>query len=505
LRIAFINPQGNFDPKDSYWGAHPDFGGQLVYVKEVACACADLGHHVDIITRLMEDPNWPEFASSQDTYPDQTNLKIIRIPFGGPAFLNKEELWPYLGTEFVAGIKEFYRHEGYLPDFVTTHYGDGGITAAVLNEDTGIPFTFTAHSLGAQKMEKLAAGQADFSELEKHYHFSRRIFAERVAMNHSAVNIVSSVQERMEQYAHPAYRNAIDASDEARFAVIPPGVNLKIFDHSATYPGETKVQDRIRSMFERDLAHERRKLPAIVSSSRLDSKKNLSGLVAAFGKDPQLQDLANLVIFVRGLEDPLHEHSRARGEERIVLDEIVSIIERYSLWGKVSAFPIAGQNELAAAYRYLSLRHSVFALTALYEPFGLAPLEAIAAGLPGVVTKNGGPSESLYDPQTGMEFGVLVDPADHTDISQGLVRVLSNSQTWDYYHQAGIKRVYDCYTWEQTAKGYLKVIESLLKTAQHPGTGKKLPIPAYFRQPLPENDFTLEELTSLLDPKTSKH
>ena len=36
MRIAFLNPQGNFDPEDSYWTEHPDFGGQLVYVKQVA-------------------------------------------------------------------------------------------------------------------------------------------------------------------------------------------------------------------------------------------------------------------------------------------------------------------------------------------------------------------------------------------------------------------------------------------------------------------------------------
>ena len=47
MHIAFLNPQGNFDAQDSYWTEHPDFGGQLVYVKEVAIALADLGHQVE--------------------------------------------------------------------------------------------------------------------------------------------------------------------------------------------------------------------------------------------------------------------------------------------------------------------------------------------------------------------------------------------------------------------------------------------------------------------------
>ena len=69
MHIAFLNPQGNFDPDDSYWTEHPDFGGQLVYVKQVALAMAELGHRVDILTRRIVDPAWPEFAAPFDAYP----------------------------------------------------------------------------------------------------------------------------------------------------------------------------------------------------------------------------------------------------------------------------------------------------------------------------------------------------------------------------------------------------------------------------------------------------
>jgi sucrose-phosphate synthase len=42
MRILFLNPQGNFDKFDSYWTEHPDFGGQLVYVKEIASEISKL-------------------------------------------------------------------------------------------------------------------------------------------------------------------------------------------------------------------------------------------------------------------------------------------------------------------------------------------------------------------------------------------------------------------------------------------------------------------------------
>ena len=40
------------------------------------------------------------------------------------------------------------------------------------------------------------------ADLDAHYHFARRIAAERVAMNHASRVITSTRQERMEQYGH---------------------------------------------------------------------------------------------------------------------------------------------------------------------------------------------------------------------------------------------------------------------------------------------------------------
>ncbi len=497
MHVAFINPQGNFDPKDSYWTEHPDFGGQLVYVKEVALAMAELGHEVDIFTRRIVDPKWPEFAATVDGYPDQPNVRIIRISFGGNAFLAKEHLWPYLGSEFVSGILDYYHKQGRPPEVITAHYADGGVTAAILHQHTGIPFTFTGHSLGAQKMDKLHANQTNLAELDARYHFAQRIFAERISMNHASRVIVSTAQERQEQYAHSAYRGAVDVGDDSRFAVIPPGVNLKIFDHGAVNPFEKLIREKVARIFERDLTLERRQLPAIVCSSRLDAKKNHVGLVQAYAQSQELQRTANLVMVVRGLEDPLRYRGAARDEERAILDEIVYLMDAHALWGKISAISLSGQEELAACYRYLAQRGSVFSLTALYEPFGLAPLEAIVAGLPGVVTKNGGPSESLFDAGSGEDYGVLVDPSDPQDIACGLLKVLADPQKWQSYHDAGIQRVYDRYTWRRTAEGYLREVERIITLRAAEAERPKLTIPEYFTHPDVKNNIGVNDLAQV--------
>ncbi|MCB2222580.1 MAG: glycosyltransferase [Actinobacteria bacterium] len=493
MHIGFLNPQGNFDPDDSYWTEHPDFGGQLVYVKQVALALGEMGHRVDILTRRVVDDDWPPFAAEEDAYPGAPNVRILRISAGDDdRFLRKEDLWPYLGRDWVPGILARYRAEGSLPDAFTGHYGDGGLAAVLLREAAGVPFTFTAHSLGAQKMDKLGASAGSLASLEDRYHFAARLTAERLAMNHSGVDITSTGQERMEQYGHRAYAGAVDPGDDARFSVVPPGVNLAIFGIDARSPREDEVRRTVDDRLERDLAPGRRGLPVVVASSRLDPKKNHLTIVEAFAADGALRDAANLVILTGSLDDPLRSDEGASPGELEVLGPIRDLIASSGLDGAVAAFALPGQDRLAAAYRYLAERRSVFCLTALYEPFGLAPLEAAAAGLPLVVTRNGGPSESLVDGAT--EYGVLVDPADPEAVAAGLRRALGAG--WDALAEAGRQRVLDRYTWDRTAEGYLAAIGR----ARSAPPRDLLPIPPWFGDPDGSDPFDAADLARLYAP-----
>ena len=502
MHVAFINPQGNFDPEDSYWAAHPDFGGQLVYVKELALAMGNLGHSVDIVTRQVIDQNWPEFAGETDAYPDAPNVRILRIPCGPDRFLPKEDLWPHLGTEFVPNMISFYEREGSLPDAVTSHYGDGGLCAALIEERTGTPFSFTAHSLGAQKMDKMDVRRRDIAETDDRYHFSKRIVAERLAMNRSRVNVTSTGQERFVQYTHNAYRGAVDPTDGARFAAVPPGVAMHIFDKNSRTDDEEAVRGHVRACLGRDLAPDRLDLPCVVASSRLDPKKNHLSLVEAFASSPTLRACANLVILTGNMENPLVDYRDADEGERAVLDGIMGTIDRARMRGMVSMFAVRGQRRLAAAYRFLSERRSVFALTANYEPFGLAPLEAMAAGLPAVVTKNGGPSESLREGDE--EYGVLVDPGDPEEVAAGLYALAGSAGRWRRFAEAGYGRVLAKYTWERTAEGYLDAMSESGRdgAAQTAPAGFSTPsvrleIPAYFTDPAFEEGASLETLDDL--------
>jgi sucrose-phosphate synthase len=438
VHIAFLNPQGNFDAENSHLTEHPDFGGQLIYVRELALAMAAQGAKVDILTRQIIDPDWPEFSRSEDDFGEAVGrVRILRLPFGGPQFLPKEDLWPVL-PDFVSAIRNFYGDS--LPDYFTAHYADGGFAAAQLRAGNGAGFTFTGHSLGAQKMDKLKVSRANHAALESRFHFSKRIEAERLAMQLADRVVTSTTAEAREQYAHPLYAGAAP-TDPSGFAVIPPGINGRIFhpELERDPPDRRVVQP---GFFDR---------PQVIVSSRLDAKKNIAGVVEAFAISRDLTDRAGLVICIRGMDDPWSEIDRLKDEERAVLGPILDRLDSAGLRSSVRFLNIGSQQALAGTYRSLAALGSVFALPSLVEPFGLAPIEAAACGLAVAATKNGGPSEVF-----GQGGGVLFDPEDPEDIASGLLEALSQAPA---LQTKALESIVPNYTWEQTAARYLDVIE----------------------------------------------
>ncbi|SMP38458.1 glycosyltransferase [Anoxynatronum buryatiense] len=487
MHIACFNPQGNFDQHDSYWTQHPDFGGQLVYVKELAFAFDRLGHETIIFTRRIEDEDWPEFQQPEEVYAG-TNVRIVRISFGGKAFLPKEQLWPFL-HEFVEGIRQWYHQAGYLPDAVTTHYGDGGISGAIFQQLTGVPYTFTAHSLGAQKLEKLMGTGVSYETLDQQYQFTIRLAAERTAISQAMIRFVSTQQEKEQQYFHTLYRDLFSQQKKLPFVVVPPGVNQDIFNDKPQAHDQA-VTEIIQQVLRRDVAKERQHLPWVIASSRLDPKKNVTGLVKAYGEHSHLQECCNLILAVRGIDDPQADMHRLKNEEQQQLASILNLIQTYQLAGKIGFVNLSGQQQLAAAYRETARRHGVFALTSLYEPFGLATIEAMACGVPVVVTANGGGQDIL---KKGNEsFGLLVDPQQSDAIAEGIFSLMKDHVLWNTYHQKGLERVRSTFTWNAAADAYVKEIQQWKKNTQE--KARQINVPDYFMKHESQNKHEFESI-----------
>jgi sucrose-phosphate synthase len=268
-------------------------------------------------------------------------------------------------------------------------------------------------------------------------------------MKYAAKVFVSTEQERDDQYGHPLYQGAIDTDDNQKFEVVPPGVNETVFNQKASVIDihQTSKLDAVSGLSEK---------PVILVSSRLDKKKNIDGLVQAYSQSRALRNAASLVLCIRGIDDPKRDVVNLANEEREVLGSILDIIDSSEMNKQVYFLNISSQLELAATYRYFAGRGSVFALTSIYEPFGLAPIEAAATGLVPVVTKNGGPADIFSDGS-----GILVDPICSNSIVNGLMEGIDRHSELS---SAAAKRVNEKFLWSNTAESYLSTINKIVST-----------------------------------------
>jgi len=103
---------------------------------------------------------------------------------------------------------------------------------------------------------------------------------------------------------------------------------------------------------------------------------------------------------------------------------------------------------------------SLYVMPSLYEPFGIAPLEAMLHQLPCVVTNGWGLKETVADGQTGG----LVECGSVDDLSDKLLRFLRDPDKLRDMGEQGRTRVLNHYTWDKVV-GRMKVhIESVGNT-----------------------------------------
>jgi sucrose-phosphate synthase len=462
-------------------GRDADTGGQTKYVVELAKALAsheDVGQ-VDLVTRLVHDKKLSgDYSKPIEELTD--GARIVRIQCGGRKYLRKELLWPHL-EEFIDKTIKFITSQDRPPDIFHGHYADAGYVAMQLAAAFDTPFFFTGHSLGKNKLAKLLADGMKKSEIDRLYKISTRIETEENIIKAADMIITSTQQEIDQQYG--LYDNGAAAS----YTVIPPGIELDAF-----YPyydsqldidllSEEAKQTKITLSNELHRFWPKPEKPFILAVCRPDHRKNITGLIDAYGMNKELQAIANLAIFA-GIRQDIN----AMGDnERAVLTDMLLQMDRYDLYGKM-AIPKKHDfaTEIPTLYRMCAQSRGVFINPALVEPFGLTLIEASACGLPIVATNEGGPVDIIKN----CESGLLVDVGQPEAISGALKDILIDQSLWDTFSNNGINGVRKHYSWathcQHTMQLYYRLLpEHQAKTAnkssyqqnqERPSFGKRL-------------------------------
>ncbi|MFZ0726864.1 MAG: HAD-IIB family hydrolase [Desulfobacterales bacterium] len=455
LYVQMFSIHGLLRPENMELGRDADTGGQIRYVVELADSLSRQPGvaGVDLFTRLVVDKRFSDdYARPVEIVNDK--FRIIRIQCGGRKYMRKELLWPFL-DEYTDKTIKFIKREKAIPHLVHGHYPDAGYVAMQLASFFGIPFIYTGHSLGRSKKQKLLDEGTTEIDIVRKYKIDQRISTEEDILSRADLVVTSTHQEIEEQYGLYRHR-AIP-----RYKVIPPGLNIEKFypfyhdllpetekSEEGMYARASLLQELNRFFMHPDR-------PLILTLCRPDKRKNIAGLIEAYGRDLELQAMANLAVFA-GLRKDIESMEE---NERDVLTNMLLLMDKFDLYGKM-AIPKKHdfEYEVPELYRIAAEKRGVFVNAALTEPFGLTLLEASAAGLPIVATHDGGPKDILDNCRNGL----LVDPTDTRAIAAAVKKIIADGGNWDTLSKNGIMNVRRHYTWTSHALSYLEAAGELV-------------------------------------------
>ena len=363
-----------------------DAGGQNVHVAALSAALARRGHQVVVYTR-RDDPSTPARVRLLP------GVEVEHLTAGPARPISKDELLPFMDG---FGVELAQRVRRQQPDLMHAHFWMSGL--ASLQAAGGLPVVQTFHALG--KVKRRWQGSSDTSPRE-------RIGAERLIARTADLVIATCTDEvrELRSMGVPA----------GRVEVVPCGVDLTLFTPA------------------RDAAHGGQDRPArLLILGRLVPRKGVAEAIAALAQVPE----AELLVVGGPAPDGLATDPEAR--RLLALAASHRVADRVRLLGRQ---PHAALPELMRSCDLLLA-------VPWYEPFGITPLEAMAAGLPVVATAVGGLRDTVLDGVTGR----LVPPRCPEALARVLNELLADPSRRQAMAHAGRERVLAHYGWDSIAE-----------------------------------------------------
>ncbi len=325
------------------------------------------------------------------------------------------------------GIRRLLRAAGEV-DLIHLRMAEvGSLAASDVARELDLPVVFTVapdphaviHSLEtAGSLTRSSFGEADARE---HFWFRARL-VQRLASNANHTVLFPRPELRRDMRTLVG----IDiAAHPERHTIVPEGIDLPSVDaavHDATAHagGATAAGPlaELRALVE-TLPPERRGLPLIVSAGRLHRVKGMAAIVAAWQAGSA--DRANLLLVGGDLARP----SADEREQLAAIDAIVPPAEHAA---RGLLLPGHRPNDTVARWMAaarlglpgLAAAGGVYVCGSVKEEFGLALLEAMAAGLFVVAPDGGGPATYVDDGDTG----ILTRTADPAALAAAMGRAL---------------------------------------------------------------------------------
>jgi glycosyltransferase involved in cell wall biosynthesis len=349
-------------------------------------ALARGGDDVVVHTR-RDDPSLPRRVALA------RGVVVDHVPAGPAAAIPKDELLPHMAA-FACDLRDQWTAEP--PDVVHAHFWMSAVAALDAAAGLGIPVVHTFHALGSVKRRH--QGAKDTSP-------PQRLGAERA--------IAARVDRIVATCTDEVFELVRMGADRRRMTVVPCGVDRALFRPAGPR------------------APRRPGVHRLVTASRLVERKGLADAVAALAEVPGAE------LVVAGGPDAARLDGDAEARRLRGLAAEHGVADRLVLLGRVSreAMP--------------ALLRSADAVVCVpwYEPFGIAPLEAMACGIPVVATAVGGQIDSVVHDLTG----VHVPPRDPAALAEALRALLADPARGRELGAAGARRAGERYGFDRIA------------------------------------------------------
>ena len=436
VNVAQVHLGGELDPELRHSGVG-NTGGVATLLVKLGSALVDTPGIERVLTIGRSSKGTIDIAGRSISGPRYASVALSEGQ--GNAF---SDAWPARiaaarGIRRVLALNE-------KPDVIHLRMADvGTLAAAEVAARSGIPTVFTLapdpHAMIAAREAEGTLDRTTFAGEDSAAHLWYRV---------KLVDRLAAEAREVVLFPRPHLHDEIEAllgidlaGNPHRYTVVPEGVDVGHIRRAVAARGrggrerererergKTGTSEALSDLLNRiaELPLARHGLPIVLSVGRLNELKGMARLVEAFGLDGALRDRANLVIVGGDLENPIPEERAELARIARVTAAHPGLDETVVLLGHRPNGEVA---DLLGAARHGAAgfigRGGAYACASRKEEFGLAIVEALAAGLPVVAPLLGGPATYIQSGKTG----VLVNTAEPFALARGITDALDLSDS----------------------------------------------------------------------------
>ena len=376
----------------------PEYGGPVAVVRALTCALAHEGIQCDIFSTRDKK------ADTDVKLPPGPELHLFET---GPL----ARFWPAYSSDLKKAVRAGLRSETF--DIVHVHepWHHPGFVAFRTASKHGVPFVLTPHGT-------LEAWALDHKSLKKRIYM--KLVQDHIMESSDAIHALTEAE--MTRITELGYKTPV--------VVAPNGVNPGLLDCAP------------------DISEFTAKYPKLVGTlvilflGRLHSKKGLDILARSYAKICHKRKDCTLLV-----AGPDEDGSRKRMESLLLTE--------HALDRTVFTGMLTGRDKLAA------LRCAdLFVLSSYSEGFSIAVLEAMAAGLPVVISR-----QCNFPEVAERAAGFVVEP-DEPAVTQAISTLLSDGALRVAMGRNGQRLVRGKYSWGGIAASMAELYRGLIASRQ---------------------------------------